>query len=212
MFDSPRPEVARRRTPERAQKENVHMAEKHTGQSLASPREDQLTRRDRSRLANNPFQLFDRFADEMDRLFGDVGFGRGVLMPRSAFGTRSPWRGSSESTESWAPAIEVFQRNNELVVRADVPGLTKDDIKVDVTDDAITIEGERKRERQEEREGVYRSERSYGRFCRVVPLPDGAMADQAKATFSNGVLEVTLPAPPEQVRRGRRVEISEAKK
>lgn len=186
------------------------MAEKHTGQSLASPREDQLSRREPSRIANNPFQLFDRFADEMDRLFGDFGFGRSFLMPRTARGLRTPWRGAGESLETWAPAIEVFQRNNELVIRADVPGLTKDDIKVDVTDDAVTLEGERKREHHEEREGLYRSERSYGNFCRVIPLPEGAMADQAKATFNHGVLEITVPAPPEQVRRGRRVEITEA--
>ena len=78
--------------------------------------------------------------------------------------------------------------------------------------DAITIQGERRSEHQEEREGVYRSERSYGSFYRVVPLPEGAMTDQAKATFNNGVLEITMPAPPEQVTRGRRLEISEGTK
>jgi HSP20 family protein len=103
----------------------------------------------------------------------------------------------------------MFHRNNELVVRADLPGLNKDDVKVDVTEDSITIQGERKREQEEEREGVYRSERAYGSFYRVIPLPEGTIADQAKATFKDGVLEVTMPAPPEQVRRGRRVEITE---
>jgi HSP20 family protein len=114
--------------------------------------------------------------------------------------------------ELWAPQIDVFQRNNELVVKADLPGLKKDEVKIDVTDDAITIQGERRSEHEEEREGVYRSERSYGSFCRVVPLPEGAITDQAKATFNNGVLEITMPAPPEQVTRGRRLEISEGTK
>jgi HSP20 family protein len=185
------------------------MPEKHTGQTVAAPREEAMARRETARDFGNPFQLLDRFADEMDRVFDDFGFGRGWLSPRLSRGLRSPWRSTSESIEAWAPQLEVFHRNNELVVRADLPGLTKDDIKVDVTDEGITIEGERKREHQEEREGFYRSERSYGSFRRTVPLPEGAIADQAKATFKNGVLEVTMPAPPEQVRRGRRVEITE---
>jgi HSP20 family protein len=103
----------------------------------------------------------------------------------------------------------VFHRSNEFVVRADLPGLSKDDVKVDVTDDRITIQGERKREHEEEREGVYRSERTYGSFSRVIPVPEGTITDQAKATFKDGVLEIVMPAPPEQVRRGRRLEITE---
>jgi HSP20 family protein len=103
----------------------------------------------------------------------------------------------------------VFHRNDELVVRADLPGLKKDDVKVDVTENGITIRGERKREHEEEREGLYHSERSYGSFYRLIPLPDGAITDQAKAKFKDGVLEITMPAPPEHVRRGRRLEITE---
>src|SRR5262249_46678653 len=110
----------------------------------------------------------------------------------------------------WAPQMEVFHRDNELVVRADLPGLTKNDVKVDVTENGITIQGERKHEHDEEHEGMYRSERSYGSFYRMIPLPEGAITDQAKATFKDGVLEVTMPAPPEQVRHGRRVEITDA--
>jgi HSP20 family protein len=154
-----------------------------------------------------PLRMMDRLADEMDRVFGDA-FGRGWLTPR--FGrhrTLTPWRGESEW---WAPDVEVFHRNNELVVRADLPGLSRDDIKVDVTEDRVTLQGERKHEHEEEKEGIYRSERSYGTFYREVPLPEGAITDQAKANFKDGVLEITMPAPPEQVRRGRRLEITEA--
>jgi HSP20 family protein len=114
------------------------------------------------------------------------------------------------STEGWLPEIEMLQRNNELVIRADLPGLRKDDIQVEITENAITIEGERRHEHQEEKGGVYRSERSYGSFCRVVALPEGAMPDQAKANFKDGVLEITMPAPPEAVTRGRKLEISES--
>jgi HSP20 family protein len=90
----------------------------------------------------------------------------------------------------------------------DLPGLDKDDVKVEVGDGAITIQGERRREHEEEREGFYRSERSYGSFSRMVPLPEGAITDQAKATFRHGVLEITMPAPPDQVTRGRKLEIT----
>jgi HSP20 family protein len=103
----------------------------------------------------------------------------------------------------------VFQRGNELVIRADLPGLNKDAIKVDLKDDGIVVQGERHREHQETREGLYRSERSYGSFYRWVPLPDGAMTDQARAHFKDGVLEVIMPAPPEHVTRGRRLEIAD---
>jgi HSP20 family molecular chaperone IbpA len=110
----------------------------------------------------------------------------------------------------WAPQVETFQRGNDYIVRADLPGLKKDDIKIDINDDAITIEGERREEHEEDREGYYRTERSYGSFYRVVPLPDGAITDSAKAHFNDGVLEMVVQAPPREVSRGRRLEIADA--
>jgi HSP20 family protein len=170
------------------------------------PQEEvQLTRREPLPTLS-PFRMLDRFVEEMERVFDDFGLGRGWLVPRWGF----DWlRAPSGRVATWAPDIEVLQRNNEIVVRADLPGLTKDDVQVEVTEDAVTIQGERRRAREEEREGVYRSEREYGAFCRVIPLPEGAITDQAKATFKDGVLEVTVPAPPEAARRGRRIEIEE---
>ena len=144
----------------------------------------------------SPFIGLQRLADEMDRVFEGFGIGR-------------PWAGSAEGW-GWAPQIEVFQKNNELTIRADLPGLRRDDLNVEITDDAVHIQGERKLEREEEREGYYRSERSYGSFNRVIPLPEGAIGDQAKATFKDGVLEITMPAPPGS--RGRRLEITEGGK
>ena len=160
-------------------------------------RRDQQLRSRRQQMAS-PFQMLDRFADEIDRMFADFGFGRGW--------SRSPMM---PENVGWIPQIEVSHRDNMLQIRADLPGLNKDDIKVDVTDDAIVIQGERRHEEERERDGVYRSERSYGSFYRTIPLPEGAMADQAKAVFKDGVLEVTMPAPPDQVTRGRRLEITE---
>ena len=126
-------------------------------------------------------RALQRMGDEMDRMFEDFGFGRRW--------TRPLWR--ETGTEGWAPEIDVVQKNNELTIRADLPGMKRDEVSVDITDEAVTIQGERKRESEETREGYYRSERSYGTFCRVVPLPEGAMADQAKAHFRDGVLEIT---------------------
>ena len=177
------------------------MAEKQT--DVARREERQLARREQS---GDPFGMLERFAHEMDHLFDNFGLGRGLFGSRAAAWPRSMLR----RTEAWYPEIEMMQKNNQLVIRADLPGLTKDDVKVEVTDDAITIEGERKREFQEEKEGVFRSERSYGSFCRVIALPEGAMTDQAKATFKDGVLEVVMPAPPESVTRGRKLEITES--
>lgn len=126
--------------------------------------------------------------------------------------TRNAWpfqAGRQGAASLWSPQIETFQRGNEFVVRADLPGLKRADVKIDITDDSITIEGERREEHEEDREGFYRSERSYGSFSRAVPLPEGAITDSAKAHFNNGVLEVVIQAPPREVSRGRRLEISE---
>src|SRR5262245_14381727 len=122
----------------------------------------------------------------------------------------SPWSTGSARAErdAWAPQIEAFQRGDQFVVRADLPGMEQKDISVELKDDALVIEGERSNEREEREEGYYSSERSYGHFCRVIPIPEGALPDSAKATFKNGVLEVVMQAPPHEVSRGRRLDIS----
>jgi HSP20 family protein len=161
------------------------------------------TGRDMSRWdagSYGPFAWMRQMQDQLDRAFSGLwGSSSGSSWtPDTMFGR-----------SDWAPAIDMFQRGSDLVIRADVPGLSKDDITVDIADDQLTIRGERRYDHEEERDGVFRSERSYGSFCRVVPLPQGAITDSAKATFNNGVLEIVLQAPSFDVRRGRRVEIKE---
>jgi HSP20 family protein len=95
----------------------------------------------------------------------------------------------------WSPQVELFERGNNLIIRADLPGLSRDDIDVEIEDDALVIRGERRNEFEDEQEGYYRSERSYGSFYRAIPLPDNVDASQCNATFKDGVLEVTLPKP-----------------
>jgi HSP20 family protein len=174
---------------------------------LARREERGLARRETFPPFGEPFRVLERFADEMDQLFDEFGLGRGWFGPRLAF--RLP-RALPTRAEGWLPDVEMLQRNNHLMIRADLPGLTKDDVKIEITENAVTIEGERRREREEEKAGVYRSERSYGAFSRTIALPQGAMTEQAKASFKDGVLEITMPAPPETVTRGRKLEITES--
>lgn len=168
---------------------------------LSRRREDFLP----SLWAESPFALMRRFSEEMDRFFGgtfpDFGWDRRWSAPRLA-------RGLGLSQIQWSPSMEILERDNELVIRADLPGLSKDDINVEVTDDMLTIAGERREERDETREGYRHSERRYGRFSRSFPLPEGINAEDVKAAFQNGVLEVTMPAPKRE-QRGRRIEIQE---
>jgi HSP20 family protein len=160
--------------------------------------DDRLARRNLSSALMSPFTLLQRFfRDDVASLLTDVGGPHG-RMPQAAGG----------NVIAWVPKVDVVQRGNELVVRADLPGVSADDVTVEVSDDTITISGERQEEHADENNGVYRYERTYGAFFREIPLPEGALVDQAKATFKDGVLELTVPAPPEQVSRGRRVEIS----
>jgi HSP20 family protein len=174
-------------------------------------RQEQRMTRQGSMLAS-PFTLLQRLANEMTGVFDEFGIGHAALSPRAG---RSPARSQAQSTTApavplWAPDVDVFQRGNELVIRADLPGVDADNIVVEVGDDAITISGAREQEQEEERDGIYRFERSYGAFFRMIPLPEGAIVDQAKANFKDGVLEIVVPAPPEQVSRGRRIEISKS--
>ena len=132
----------------------------------------------------SPFELMRRFTDELDRAFEGLGLLRGA-----------------GEIEMWTPSVEVFERDNNLVVRAELPGLDKDDVRVELTDDGLVIEGERRHEHEERLEGGYRSEIEYGRFYRLIPVPEGANIDQAQARMNNGVLEVAIPMAEERHRR-----------
>ena len=145
-------------------------------------------------------------AEDIERLFdsdfGRVGFG---MSPRL---TSSPWRSEGRLADArWAPQVETFRKDDKLVVRADLPGLAKDNVNIEVEDDMLLISGERSDENRDERDDYYRSERTYGRFFRAIQLPDGVDADKIEATFKDGVLEVTIPAPKVQTPRNRQVKI-----
>lgn len=141
-----------------------------------------------------PFMLMQRMAEDMDRLFSQFGLGR------TGF-TLSP------AQSLWSPQVELFERENNLVVRADLPGVRKEDLNIEVQDDVLVISGERQSEHEENREGFYRSERSYGNFYRSIPLPHEVKADQVNASFHDGVLEVTLPSRKQEERKAKKIEI-----
>jgi HSP20 family protein len=153
----------------------------------------------------NPFGLMRRFSNDMERLFEEFG---GFRFPHFFGEDFAPFRMEFENVE-WIPPVEILQNNGQLVVRADLPGMKKDDVKVELTDNMLTISGERKQEKEEKHEGFYRSERSYGSFYRQLPLPEGVKTENAHAVFHNGVLEITMPAPKE-ASHTRKLEIKEA--
>jgi HSP20 family protein len=125
-----------------------------------------------------PFRELVSMRDDMDRLF------------ETFFGS-----GQGDLENYWKPAIDIEESNGNLMVRAELPGMTKDDIKVSVQDDMLTISGERMRENEEKNKTVHRIERCYGQFRRMIRLPATVDADKVKATYKEGVLHVTLPKP-----------------
>lgn len=151
---------------------------------------------------NDPLRFMRRMMADVDRMFED--FGAGSWPTHRLFGD---WE--SPAAGQWVPAVEVFQRDKEFVVRAELPGLEKKDIKIEVTDDALTIEGTRKEEKEEKEKGFYRSERCYGSFFRRISLPEGAEGEKARAIFKNGILEVIVPTPARETQKSRTLEITE---
>ena len=164
------------------------------GTQAVEPRRQGQVSRMQPWPSSGPFSTMRRFSDEMDRMFERALGGYGF----PALERFNPWTAS----ETFSPHVDIFERGGKLVISADLPGLTKDDVKVDITEDAVLIEGERKYEHEQREEGVYRSERGYGQFRRQIPLPEGVKSETAKANFKNGVLEVTMEAP--QIAKNRR--------
>jgi HSP20 family protein len=127
----------------------------------------------------------------MDRFFDRFGFDRPMF---------------EAATTRWTPYVEVFEKPDELVVRAELPGLKKEQITVEIAKGELTISGERNEEEETKEQGFYRSERSYGSFLRTIPLPEGANVQTATATVKDGVLEVKMPVAKVEPPR-RRLEI-----
>lgn len=98
--------------------------------------------------------------------------------------------------EAVSPAVDMIDKKNEILVKAEVPGVEKQDIRISLTDNTLTIKGESKKEKEEKDEDYYYSEISYGSFARTIALPEKVQSDRVKANFKNGILEIHLPKSP----------------
>jgi HSP20 family protein len=144
----------------------------------------------------DPTRELDAFQSDMNRLF-DSFFGRGNgATANGSYGSRR-----------WIPPMDLVETEDNLVLRADLPGVDRDDIEIEVKEGVLTVSGERKAQHEEKREGFHRVERSFGRFSRSLELPKGVEADNIGASFERGVLEVRMPKPAE--RKPTRIEIEE---
>lgn len=152
----------------------------------------------------DPFTLLRQMTSEMDRMF-ETSAWPSFRWP--VFRTRP-----AAEAATWFPEIDVFEKENRLVTKIDLPGMNKEDVKVEVTDGQLAISGERKTEAEEKKENFYRCEREYGSFYRAVPLPEGVKLEDIKATFADGVLEVSVPLPAKPEAKVRKVEVQEASK
>jgi len=134
-----------------------------------------------------------RWGETLDRFFGEVA--------------PTDWD-QLLSARGWAPAVDIYEEDNAIVLKAEVPGLTKDEIVVEVHEGTLTIKGEKKEEKEEKTKHFYRAERRYGAFQRSFQLPDTVDHEAIKATFKNGVLELTLPKIEKKAPEARKIEVA----
>jgi HSP20 family protein len=142
--------------------------------------------------------------EQMDRLFEDF-LGRRFV---------SPWWPSIRWPEiRWpegmevSPSVDVFEEKDEIIIKAELPGMVKDDVNVNITENTLTISGEKKKEEKVEKKDYYHLERSYGSFSRSLRLPADVQTEKAKATFRDGVLEIRVPKTEEAKKKEVKVKI-----
>jgi HSP20 family protein len=128
----------------------------------------------------DPFKELDDMSQRLNRLFG-----------RSA--ARSEPGTEALATVDWAPSVDISETDSEYIIKAEIPEVKKEDVKVTVEDGQLTIQGERKQEKEEKGKRYHRIERSYGSFMRSFTVPDNADESKAKAEYKDGMLTLTLP-------------------
>ena len=142
-----------------------------------------------------PFRELSTLQNEMNRLFNTV------------FDAPAPGNGGS-TLRRWMPAMDLVETDDHFVLRADLPGVSEDDVKIEFEDGTLTVSGERRAEHESKDEGYYRVERAFGSFSRSLTLPQGIDPAAVGASFDRGVLEVRIPKP--EQRKPRRIEIGTA--
>src|SRR5437764_3845994 len=141
-----------------------------------------------------PVRELNTIQTEMNRLFNTF------------FEAPAPTANSGQSMRRWLPAMDLVETEDHFVLRADLPGLSENDVNIELEDNVLTVSGERKAEHEERREGYYRVERASGSFSRSLTLPEGVNPEAVSASFDRGVLEVRIPRP--EQRKPRKVAIS----
>ncbi|MFA6450705.1 MAG: Hsp20/alpha crystallin family protein [bacterium] len=134
-----------------------------------------------------------RWGETLDRMFGE--------------NIPADWD-SLLSTRVWAPALDIYEEDSNIVVKAEIPGLTKNDITVEFHEGTLTIRGEKTEEKEEKTKHFYRAERRYGSFQRSFSLPETADADAIKASYKNGLLELTIPKIEKKTEEARKIEVA----
>jgi HSP20 family protein len=142
----------------------------------------------------NPFRELEDMQGRLNRLFGESPF------------SRTGENGMSFS--GWSPAVDVQETDKEYVIKADLPDVKKEDVKVELLDGALTIEGERQQEKEEKGKKFHKIEREYGKFLRRFALPNEVDASKVQAEFKNGVLNVHLPKSAAAKPKGIEVKVS----
>ncbi len=161
---------------------------------MAKQEPKELTKIEPSR-AISPFETMERWFEEAFR------------RPFSLLGPSWLPRLRATEVEEAIPSVDIFEEGDNMVVKAELPGIKKEDIDVSMTDNVISISGEKKREEKVERKNYYREERSYGSFTRSFRLPAEVQTDKAKASFKEGVLEIRIPKTEEAKKREKKVSI-----
>lgn len=146
-----------------------------------------------------PLSAMARMEREMERAFGDF-FGDRLQPLRPRW-----WPGGLEGFT--APSVDVYEDKDEIVVKAELPGMSKDDIEVNLNDHQLTLKGEKKKEEETKEDDYYRCERSFGSFSRVLDLPADVQGEKAKASFKDGLLEIRVPKTEEAKKKQIKVKV-----
>jgi HSP20 family protein len=167
---------------------------------------------ERRGMLESPWESLMSLRDEIDRMFGEIWSGES-LSPFRRRARATPFRSIPFAWGPGMPAVDVIDKEKEVQVRAELPGMDEKDIDVRLSGDTLTIQGEKKEEREEREEGgsYYVSERRYGSFQRSFRVPEGIDRDKVDASFRKGVLTITLPKTPEGQQKTKKVEIKSEK-
>jgi HSP20 family protein len=139
----------------------------------------------------DPFREMSSLQERMNRLMTD-------------FRTRTPWTEEEMAQGSWVPAVDIYETKEAIVLNVELPGVTKDEISLEVKDSTLTLKGEKKLEKDVKEENYHRMERTYGSFMRSFTLPSTVQQEKVKARFKDGILEISIPkaeeARPKQIK------------